>query len=212
MVTEKGLKKDPELPKKIDYSVFPGHQGGPHINKIAGIAVALDEALAPSFKKYATQIVKNAQILAQALSQKGFQLIGNGSENHMVWIDLQNKYIDGWQAHVTLEQVAIYGNKQTVPFDPRKPYYPSGYRIGTPALTTRGMQGKEMIAIAAFIDEGIRIAQSLHEDDIGSTVYEKDQGARRRFKEKLKKDTRVKKLQQKVVALAKRFPTFSSFH
>ncbi|MBI4099899.1 serine hydroxymethyltransferase, partial [Candidatus Microgenomates bacterium] len=153
MVTDKGLAKDSELPTKIDKSVFPGHQGGPHMNKIAAIAVALREAQGKLFKNYASQVVKNAKVLGE--------LLGFPTENHMIWMDLREKGLEGWHAHVTLEAVNIYGNKQTIPNDPRPPFYPSGYRLGTPAITTRGMKEPEMKIIAGFINEGLAIAQVL---------------------------------------------------
>lgn len=206
LVTEKGIKKDPALPEKIDKSVFPGHQGGPHENKIAGIAVALREAQGKSFKEYAYQIVKNAQKLAGELIKYGFTLVGNGTENHMVWLDLRSEKIEGWHAHVTLEEVHIYGNKQTIPFDPRPPFYPSGFRIGTPAVTTRGMKEKEMVKIAAFINEGVKIAQKLNLADIGSSDKEKDQAARKNFKEAVKKNQALASLRKEVINFAKQFP------
>ncbi len=208
MVTDKGLKKDPELPKKVEFSVFPGHQGGPHMNKIAGIAVALREASTPAFKKYARQIVKNSQVLSEELGGFGFALVGGGSENHMIWIDLRNKGLEGWHAHVTLEEVMIFGNKQTIPNDPRPPYYPSGYRLGTPAITTRGMKEKEMKTIAGFINEGVEIARELNGriKGIGSEIKEKDQDARRAYKERLLKSREIQELRTKVVKFARKFP------
>ncbi len=206
MVTEKGLAKDPELPAKIDKSVFPGHQGGPHMNKIAGIAVALKEAATPAFKKYAHQIVKNSQTLASGLQGFGFDLVGGGSENHMIWVDLRNKNVEGWHAHVTLEAVGIYGNKQTIPNDPRPPFYPSGYRLGTPAVTTRGMKEKEMKIIADFINEGIEIARELNLADIGSLDKEKDQKARKEFKTELTTNRKIAVLKKKVISFARKWP------
>ena len=206
MVTRQGLKKDPDLPKKIDFSVFPGHQGGSHMNKIAGIAVALKEASTPAFQRYAKQIVKNAQALAQELKKYGFTLVGDGTENHMVWIDLRNKGIDGWRAHVALEAANIYGNKQTILFDPKSPYYPSGFRLGTPAVTTRGMKEKEMKQIAALISEGVEISIKMGFPQIGSQNKEIDQEARKRFRFALKRNSKMAKLKQKVIHLCRRFP------
>lgn len=206
LVTEKGMQKDPELPKKINFAVFPGHQGGPHMNKIAGIAVALKEAADPLFGIYAHQIVKNSKALAGHLLDFGFTLIGGGSDNHMIWIDLSGKKIDGWQAHMTLEAAAIYGNKQTVPYDAKTPYYPSGYRIGTPATTTRGMKEAEMKTIADCINRGVSIAQNLTLPGIGSPDRETDQKARKTYKEHLAVSRDIQKLRKDVSALCKHFP------
>ncbi|KKU92008.1 MAG: Serine hydroxymethyltransferase [Microgenomates group bacterium GW2011_GWA1_48_10] len=206
MVTDKGSAKDPELPAKIDKSVFPGHQGGPHMNKIAGIAVALKEANTSAFRKYAGQVVKNSKMLGSALIDYGFTLIGGGSENHMIWMDLSNKGIEGWHAHVTLEMVNIYGNKQTIPNDPRPPFYPSGFRIGTPAVTSRGMKEAEMKVIAGFINEGVEIARENSLPDVGNADKDKDQTARRAFKDKVAKSSEVRKLKSKVTAFARKFP------
>jgi len=209
LVTDKGLKKDPELPTKIDKSVFPGHQGGPHMNKIAGIAVALNEANSREFKDYAMQIVANSKVLSNSLIDYGFTLIGGGTENHMVWIDLRNKGLEGWHAHVTLEAVNIYGNKQTIPNDPRPPFYPSGYRLGTPAITTRGMKEKDMKVIAGFINEGLEIAREMNNQikNIGSEIKDRDQEARKKFKEELKTNKKILALKKKVISFAIQFPT-----
>ncbi len=206
MVTKKGLAKDPNLPQKIDYAVFPGHQGGPHVNNIAGIAVALKEASFPQFRLYAKQIVKNAQVLAGELKKYQFKLIGDGTENHMIWIDLTNKKIDGWQMHITLEKAYIFGNKQTIPNDLKKPYYPSGFRIGTPAVTSKGMREKEMIKIANFINQGVKIAQDLNIKKIGHSDRSIDQQARRKFKFLLAKNQQIQKLKKEVINFSSRFP------
>ncbi len=155
MVTKKGIEKDQELPKKIDKAVFPGLQGGPHENAIAAIAVCLKEASAPAFKKYAAQIVKNAKALADELKKYNFTLVSGGTENHLLLIDLRNKNITGADAQNLLESVGITINKNTIPYDPAPPFKPSGIRMGTPAITTRGMKEKEMKQIAAWINEVI---------------------------------------------------------
>jgi len=152
MVTKKGIKKDPELPKKIDKAVFPGLQGGPHENSIAAIAVCLKEASAPAFKKYAAQVVKNAKALAQELKKNGFELISGGTDNHLMLIDLRNKNITGANAQNLLESIGISTNRNSIPYDPAGPFKPSGLRIGTPAITTRGMKEKEMKQIAIWIN------------------------------------------------------------
>ncbi len=161
MVTEKGLKKDPDLSSKIDKAVFPGLQGGPHENSIAAIAVCLKEASDPSFKDYADQIVRNAQTLASELVKKGFDLITGGTDNHLILIDLRNKNILGKEAQLGLEKAGITTNKNAIPFDPNPPFKPSGLRIGTPAITTRGMKEGEMKKIASWIDQVISDENSI---------------------------------------------------
>jgi len=155
MVTKKGIQKDAELPKKIDKAVFPGLQGGPHENSIAAIAVCLKEASAPAFKKYAAQVVKNAKVLGEELKKYGFNLISGGTDNHLILIDLRNKNITGAEAQDLLESAGISTNKNSVPYDPAGPFKPSGIRIGTPAITTRGMKEKEMKQIASWINDVI---------------------------------------------------------
>jgi len=155
MVTEKGLKKDPDLAIKIDKAVFPGLQGGPHENNIAAIAVCLKEASEPGFKKYGAQIIKNSQALASELIKYGFNLVTNGTDNHLILIDLRNKNISGAEAQDRLEKAGITTNKNSIPFDPNPPFKPSGLRLGTPAITTRGMKEKEMKLIAQWINQVI---------------------------------------------------------
>jgi len=155
MVTKKGIQKDAELPKKIDKAIFPGLQGGPHENAIAGIAVCLKEAATPSFKKYAAQVVKNAKALAEGLKTHGFNLVSGGTDNHLLLIDLRNKNIAGAEAADLLEEAGITINKNSIPYDPAGPFKPSGIRMGTPAITTRGMKEKEMKQIASWIDRVI---------------------------------------------------------
>lgn len=152
MITHKGLKKDPELGEKINKAVFPGLQGGPHINTIAGIAVALKEAFKPSFKKYAKQILLNAKTLAQELIKYQFNLVSGGTESHLILVDLRNKDLIGNLAAEGLEAANIVLNRNAIPFDPNPPFYPSGIRLGTPGLTSRGMKEKEMKKIAKFIN------------------------------------------------------------
>lgn len=145
----------PDLAEKIDKAVFPGLQGGPHDHQTAAIAVCLKEAQTPGFKKYAKQVVKNAKVLAEELLRSGFDLITGGTDNHLILIDLRNKKIGGQPAQEVLEEAGITVNKNTIPFDPASPFNPSGIRLGTPALTTRGMKEKEMRMIAAWINQVI---------------------------------------------------------
>lgn len=157
------------IPSLIDRAIIPGLQGGPHNHQTAAIAVALAEAMQPAFKDYAAQIVKNAQALAAALLSKGYNLVTGGTDNHLMVVDLTNKNITGKQAEVALGKAGITVNKNTVPFEPRTPFDPSGIRMGTPALTTRGLKEVEMKQVADFIDQAIQAAgdesklQSIHE-------------------------------------------------
>ncbi len=160
MVTHKGLAKDPDLGKKIDSAIIPGIQGGPHDNQTAAIAVALKEASTASFEKYGHQIVNNTKALAQELLRHGFDLASGGTDNHLVLIDLRNKSVNGAIAAIALEEAGIVVNKNGVPFDPMPPFYPSGIRLGTPAITTRGMKEKEMKNVGLWIAQAIAAVPS----------------------------------------------------
>ena len=144
-----------ELENKIFPKVFPGLQGGPHQHTICAIGVALKEAQSPKFKRYAIQIVKNTKALAQELKKYNFNLISEGTDNHLILVDLTNKNIPGKETQDLLEKAGIIVNKNTIPYDSRPPFNPSGIRLGTPALTTRGMKEKEMKKIAFWINEVI---------------------------------------------------------
>ena len=137
--------------KTLNSRVFPGMQGGPLMHVIAAKAVALKEAMAPEFKVYQQQIVKNAQALAQGLTSKGFSLVSGGTDNHLMLVDLTNKDITGKDAEAFLDLAWITVNKNTIPFETRSPFVTSGVRLGTPALTTRGMKEGEMEQVASFI-------------------------------------------------------------
>ncbi len=139
----------------IDKAVFPGLQGGPHNHTTAAIAVALKEAAEPAFKEYAHQIVKNAKKLADELLSRGYQLVSGGTDNHLILIDLTSKGVPGKKAAKALDKAGIELNYNTVPFDPRKPFDPSGIRLGTPAVTSRGMKERDMPAIARWMDAAI---------------------------------------------------------
>jgi glycine hydroxymethyltransferase len=136
----------------VDKAVFPGMQGGPHMHTISGIAVALAEASTPEFAEYAKQIVKNAKRLAQKLMEYGFTLVSGGTENHLILIDLRNKNMLGKKLSQALDRAGLVGNYNTIPNDPAKPFNPSGLRIGTPAVTSRGMKEPQMDQIAEFIN------------------------------------------------------------
>jgi glycine hydroxymethyltransferase len=139
----------------IDKAVFPGLQGGPHNHTTAGIAVALREAAQPPFRDYAAQVVANAKALAAALTGRGFDLVSGGTDNHLLLVDLTSKGIAGKPAAKALDRAGIELNFNSVPFDQRKPFDPSGIRLGTPALTTRGLTEEHMPQLAAWMDEAI---------------------------------------------------------
>ncbi|MEW6295273.1 MAG: serine hydroxymethyltransferase [Candidatus Diapherotrites archaeon] len=143
------------LAQKIDKAVFPGLQGGPHDHINAAKAVAFREALKPEFKEYARQIERNAKALGEELQAQGFRLVSGGTDNHLLLVDLTPKNITGKEAETLLDEAGIYCNKNMIPFDSRKPMDPSGIRIGTPALTTRGMKEKEMKEVGMLIAKTI---------------------------------------------------------
>lgn len=139
----------------IDKAVFPGLQGGPHEANIAGLAVAAKEASTEGFKRYAAQVVENAKALASAMTQRGFDLVSGGTDNHLLLVDLTSKGIAGKPAAKALDRAGIELNYNSVPFDPRKPFDPSGIRLGTPALTSRGLTAEHMDAVAGWIDRAV---------------------------------------------------------
>ncbi len=195
MITKKGLGKDPELAKRLEKSVMPGLQGGPHDHQTAAIAVALEEALKPSYKKYIGQVVKNAKVLSKGL--------GTVSETHLLLLSLTNYgYGTGYQAQYALEEAAITVNKNTIPGEPASAFYPSGIRLGTPALTTRGMREKDMVKIAGWIKRVL--------EEIRGYGLPKDQEKRRDFlkevKKKLHENKNLKRIRSEVEAFAGKFP------
>jgi len=151
----------------LNKAVFPGLQGGPHNHTTAAIAVALKEAATPEFKAYAHQIVANAQALADELLARGFDLVSGGTDNHLILIDLTSKGVAGKPAAQALDRAGLEANYNTVPFDPRKPFDPSGLRIGTPSVTSRGMREPEMRQIAAWMDE---VITALAKGDAEETI------------------------------------------
>ncbi len=147
IISKKGLADS------IDRTVFPGIQGGPHMNAVAALGIALEEAIQPSFKEYAEQVVKNAKALADELTKLGLKLSSGGTDNHLILIDMTPLGLTGSQASEKLEEAGIIVNKNMIPFDTRKPWDPSGIRLGTPAVTTQGMKEKDMMEIAQKIKE-----------------------------------------------------------
>jgi len=205
MVTKKGLNRDPELGTKIDKAVFPGLQGGPHDQTTAAIAVALGEALRPDFREYARQVVQNAKTMAQRLMEDRIRIVSNGTDNHLMLLDL-TPFGTGKGVFVQdeLEGAAITVNKNTIPADPSPPFYPSGIRLGTPALTTRGMKEPEMELIADWIAELVK--------DTKGVLLPEDKQARKdavkTFKGGVEKNPAVVKVKGQVVDLCKRFPLY----
>jgi glycine hydroxymethyltransferase len=162
-----------EHAEAVDKAVFPGLQGGPHENTIAGIGVALKEAATPDFREYGHQIVANAKALAAELRERGFDLITGGTDNHLILIDLTGKKVIGKKYAQALDRANIVANYNTIPFDPRKPFSPSGLRIGTPSVTTRGMGEDDMRRIARWMEQ---VAENVKDEDaldrIGAEVRE----------------------------------------
>ncbi|MCY4418734.1 MAG: serine hydroxymethyltransferase [Cytophagales bacterium] len=155
--TAKGRHKT--MGEILDSAVFPGTQGGPHEHTIAAKAIALQEVQTSEFKKYAQQICRNASTLAQALMDRNYQVLSKGTDNHMVLVDLRNKSISGKEAEDILSKVSITVNKNMVPFDDRSPFVTSGIRLGTPALSTRGLKEKDMEKIVDWIDQALSASQ-----------------------------------------------------
>jgi glycine hydroxymethyltransferase len=145
-----------EFAKKLDRALFPGVQGGPLMHVIAAKAVAFAEALRPEFKEYQEQVIKNANVIAETLKIKGWRIISGGTDNHLMLIDVFQHGILGNEAEHVLDQTGITVNKNGIPFDPNPPLKPSGIRIGSPAVTTRGMKEAEMRLIAGWIDAALR--------------------------------------------------------
>lgn len=165
LILSKGIVSNPlkkpedtieNIPTRIDRAVFPGMQGWPHMNTIAAIAVALKEAQTPEFKAYAQQALKNAQVLANELTARGYKLVTGGTDNHMVIVDFSWTDMDWSLAEKTLDKIWISTSKSTIPDDPNPPFRPSGLRIGMPAMTTRGMKEEEVKQIVEFMDQAVK--------------------------------------------------------
>lgn len=144
-----------EFAQKLDKSIFPGIQGGPLMHIIAAKAVCFKEAMEDSFKSYQQQILNNAKVLSQELANRGFRIVSGGTDNHLMLVDLRNKGLTGKEAEKMLDEIHITTNKNTIPFDPQSPFVTSGLRIGTPAVTTKGMKEAEMVELAAIIDAAL---------------------------------------------------------
>ena len=205
LVTQRGLNRDMKLGQRIDAAVFPGMQGGPHNATTAGIAIAAEEASRPEFKTYAQQIRKNAKALAQTLMDNGLKLVGDGTETHLMVVDLSAQGFGlGTQVAYALDVAGIYANKNTVPDEPVSPFYPSGVRLGTPLVTTRGMKEAEMQKIGQWIAQ---ITNYVKQYELPA-----DLGARpqffKDFKKNMDNDQTLLGIRAEVKALTEQFPLF----
>ena len=204
MVTERGLQKDPELGEKVNRAVFPGLQGGPHDHQTAAIAVALKLAEQPEFAEYGKQIVINAKTLAQALIAEGLTLVGNGTENHLILLDVVSQFGPGGGVFASdaLGVAGITVNKNTIPGDPSSPFYPSGVRLGTPALTTRGMKEPEMKQIGKWI------AAAISEVTTYRLPPEKDKRMDyiRKARKEMSRNKKLKAIASQIKSLCKQYP------
>lgn len=203
LVTEKGLQKDPELPKKLETAIIPGLQGGPHDNQTAAIAVSLKEAATASFKKYGKQIVANAQALAAELQKQGFELVSGGTDNHLILLDLRNKKVNGRVAAIALEAAGIVLNYNGVPGDEMPPLFASGIRLGTPAITTRGLKEKDMKKIAEWYRLAVKEVEGM---DLPSDDKVKRSTLFKEYKAAMLKNKKLPAIAKEVKAFCKKFP------
>ena len=202
MVTQKGLDKDPDLAKKIDQAIFPRLQGGPHDHQTAAIAVALGQAMEPKFKKFGLQVIKNAKMLAAELMKKGFKLVSNGTDNHMMLIDCGRGR--GVLLQEALEAAGITVNKNTIPMDPSSPFYPGGVRLGTPFITMRGMKAKEMKKIAEWIS---RAADEIKQFNLPEDK-EKIPEFLTQFRQAVKNNKNLARIKSEIKTLCRKFPVY----
>ncbi|MEM0200900.1 MAG: serine hydroxymethyltransferase [Candidatus Micrarchaeaceae archaeon] len=207
MVTKKGILKDPDLPSKIDKSVFPGFQGGPHDHVTAAIAIALKQASTPEFVSYAKQVVLNAKELALSLMENGIKLVTNGTDNHMILADLTDISPGfGVFAQEALDKAGITLNKNTVPGERSSPFYPSGIRMGTPAVTCRGMKEPEMKEIANYISN---VIFSIKENVLPLSKEERLSYIKQ-FREKLNNNKVISKTRSEILELTSKFPLYKN--
>jgi len=203
MVTEKGLKYDSDLPGKIETAIIPGLQGGPHDNQTAAIAVALKEAATPAFKNYAEQIVKNSKALAQGLLEKDFDIVSGGTDNHLILIDLRNKKVNGRVAALALEKAGIVLNYNGVPGDTMPPLYASGIRLGTPAITTRGMKEREMKKIASWYEKAIKEVEGM---ELPGTDKIKRGESMKKYRQEISANKNLAAIAKEVKLFCSKFP------
>jgi len=206
LVTEQGLKRDSDLGKKIDSAIIPGTQGGPHNATTAGIAIAAAEASTAKFRAYGKQIVKNATALAKQLQKRGIDLVGQGTETHLMVVDLTKFGIGlGTQAAFALDVAGIYANRNTIPTEQGSPFYPSGVRLGTPLVTSRGMREKEMRQIGDWIAQVIKHVsqEQLPTDKKERALFLKQ------FRADALKDPFLQNIREEVKTMTSAFPLFA---
>lgn len=193
-----------DLAHLVDRAIFPGMQGGPHLHSIAGVAIALKEANTPEFQAYAAQILKNAKVMADELAAAGYRVVSGDVEKHLVLVDLRQTGVEAWIAAWALEYAGIILNRNTVPNDTGSPYYPSGLRLGTPIVTTRGMKEPEMEQIAAWIIDVLEYSKKwqLPTDKAERRTFLKD------FKAELPKDKKLAEVKAAVTEFTKDWPVF----
>lgn len=206
LVTKRGVARDPKLPQKIDSAIIPGLQGGPHNATTAGIALAAAEAARPAFQKYAKQVRANADALAAALKSHGLKLVGDGTETHLMLLDL-TPISDGLGTQVSyaMDVAGMYANKNTVPHEPCSPFYPSGVRLGTPLVTTRGMKEPQMQQIADWVAQVVEIVK----DETLPTDKKERQVFLKAFRQRADKNKKLLAIRAEVKKLANSYPLFS---
>ncbi|KAA3664763.1 MAG: serine hydroxymethyltransferase [Chloroflexi bacterium] len=205
MVTGRGLARDPKLGNKIDKAIIPGLQGGPHNATTAGIAVALEEAAQPEFRTYSRQTRLNANALADSLRSRGLKMVGDGTENHLIVVDLTPYSVGlGTQVAYAMDVAGLYANRNTIPGEPGSPFYPSGLRLGTPLVTTRGMKEADMAQIGEWI---AKVVEHVKDETLPT---ERKQRATfvKAFKAQANDDPFLLAIRDEVKALAMQFPLF----
>jgi glycine hydroxymethyltransferase len=190
-----------DLEGPINFSVFPGHQGGPHNHTITALAVALKQASTPEFRQYQEQVIKNAKALEVAFKELGYTLVSGGTDSHMVLLDLRPQSLDGARLETVMEQMNLACNKNAVPGD-KSALSPGGMRVGTPAMTTRGFSEEDFKRVATYIDQAIKIAKSIQ------SQLPKEANKLKDFKAKVASDTipEVSNLRKEIAAWASTYP------
>jgi glycine hydroxymethyltransferase len=196
-------KNHPDLAEKINFSVFPGLQGGPHNHTIAALATALKQAASPEFRQYQEQVLRNSKALAQSMIERGYSLVSGGTDNHLCLVNLKKSHdIDGARVERVLELASVATNKNTVPGD-KSALVPGGIRLGTPALTSRGFDEQDFTKVGGFIDRAVQLAKELNAKAPGKKVKE--------FRDYVEANATshpgLSKLRQDVETFASSFPT-----